>query len=147
MIFFKFFSKICPFYKVRNIIVAHFACFNDAAKFSTINSLNFLIAVYLSWSGIFFSISSIFVFYSALLTKLLVSLVLIKLNFLTNLLYTSFLTTSFFNTLLSSLKSTGLVFNLSISNLSKSDFKPAKLVFLSDFGVTTPVALFKSTFN
>ena len=77
--------------------------------------------------------------------------------------YSVFLATSFFNTLLSLLKSTGVVsnfpmsnlsallfkllgtfFNLSMSNLSTSDFKLAKSVFLAKSDVSTPVAFFKS---
>ena len=80
----------------------------------------------------------------------------------------SFLTTSFFTTLLSLLNSTGVVSNLpisnlstllsklikllgiflylSISNLSASDSKLAKSVFLAKSNVSTPVAIYKSTF-
>ena len=81
-------------------------------------------------------------------------------------LYSVLLTTSFFTALLSLLKSTGVVsnfpisnlstllfkrfkplgtfLNLSISNLSTLDFKLAKLKFLATFDVSTPVAFFKS---
>ena len=76
--------------------------------------------------------------------------------------------TSFFTTSLSLLRSTGIgtnssisnlstlffklfhslswSFNLSIFNLSASDFKLVKLVFLANFDVSTPVAFFKSAF-
>ena len=47
----------------------------------------------------------------------------------TNSSYTSFLTTSFFTTLLNLLKSVGMGFNLSISNLSTLVFKLTKFVF------------------
>ena len=79
-----------------------------------------------------------------------------------------FLTTSFVTTSLSLFKSTTVVsnllisnlstlffkflktlvsfFNLSISNLSTSDFKLAKLVFSAKSNVSTPVAFFKSDF-
>ena len=42
--------------------------------------------------------------------------------------------------LLNLLKSTGTGFNLSISNLSKSDFKSAKLSCLANCDISTPVA-------
>ena len=42
------------------------------------------------------------------------------------------------------LKPIGIFFNLSISNLSTSDFKLAKSVFLAKSDVSTPVALFRS---
>ena len=83
-------------------------------------------------------------------------------------LYRSFLTTSLFTASLSLYKRTGTgtklptsylstllfqllkvvgpFFNLSISNLSTSDFKLVKSVFLANFDVSTPVALFKSAF-
>ena len=54
----------------------------------------------------------------SLLTKSLVSVVLILLTLLTNSLYSVFLTTSFFTTLLSLLKSIGVVCYSPISNLS-----------------------------
>ena len=44
------------------------------------------------------------------------------------------------------LKSLSTVFNLSISNLSTSDFRQAKSVFSAKDYVSTPVALFKSAF-
>ena len=61
--------------------------------------------------------SNFFVIVS-LLTKLPASVAWITLTFLTNLSCAVFLTTSFFTTSLSSLKSTPVVSNLSISNLS-----------------------------
>ena len=52
------------------------------------------------------------------------------------------LTKSVFTTLLSLLKSTWLVINLSISNLSTSDFKLAKSQFVSKSHGSKSVALF-----
>ena len=57
-------------------------------------------------------------------------------TFATNLLYTSFLTT-FFTTSLNLVKSTGISTNLSMSNLSTSDFRLAKLVFNAKLEVST----------
>ena len=57
------------------------------------------------------------------------SLVSILSTFATNLLHTVFLTTSFFTISLNLLKSTGIGTNFSISNLSTSVFRLAKLVF------------------
>ena len=57
--------------------------------------------------------------------------------FATNLLYTVFLTTSFFTTLLNLLKSAGIGTNLSMSNLSTSLFKLAKLFFNAKLDVST----------
>ena len=65
------------------------------------------------------------------------SLVSILSTFATNLLYTVFLTTSFFTTSLNLLKSTGIVTNLSISNLSTSVFKLAQFVFHAKLEVST----------
>ena len=50
-------------------------------------------------------------------------------TFVTNLLYSAFLTTLLFTTLLSFAKSLGTGVNLSISSLSASVFKLAKLDF------------------
>ena len=83
-------------------------------------------------------------------------------------LYSSFLTMSFFTTLLSLLKSTGVVFNFPVSNLSTLLFKLLKLVgtrfnlsttnlstsafnltkseFAASLDVSIPVAFFKSIF-
>ena len=83
-------------------------------------------------------------------------------------IHSSFLTTSLFITLLSSLKSTWvvanfpipnlstlvfellkslrIVFNLSISYLSTLDFKLAKSAFLAKDDVSTAAAFFKSSF-
>ena len=44
------------------------------------------------------------------------------------------------------LKSSEIVFNLSISNLSRWDFKLAKSAFLAKDDVSTPVVFFKSAF-
>ena len=68
------------------------------------------------------------------------------ITFLTNSSYTVFLTTRFFTTLVSLLKSKGVVFNSSISNLSKPDLKPAKSVFLTNPDESTVVAFFKFAF-
>ena len=43
-------------------------------------------------------------------------------------------------------KLVGTFFNLSILNLSTSDFKLGKSVFLAKFDVSTPFAFFKSDF-
>ena len=48
--------------------------------------------------------------------------------------------------MLSLLKSTGTVFNLSTSILSTSAFKLAKSDFAANLEVSTPVAFFKSAF-
>ena len=55
----------------------------------------------------------------------------------TNLSYVVFLTISFFTKSLSLLKSTGTAANLSMSNLSTSDFKLAKFVFSAKLEVST----------
>ena len=60
--------------------------------------------------------------------------------------YSVFLTTSFFTTLLNLAKSSGTVFNLSVSILSTSVFKEAKLVFNAELLVSTWVISFKSAF-
>ena len=52
----------------------------------------------------------------------------------------------FFNTSLSLLKSTGTGTNLSISNLSTSDFKLTKSGFVANFDVSIHVVFFKSVF-
>ena len=62
------------------------------------------------------------------------------LPLVTNLMYTVFSTAPLFTTLLSLYKSTGTVFNLSISNSSTPNFAPVKSVFLADSDVSTPVA-------
>ena len=53
------------------------------------------------------------------------------------ILDTSFLTASFFTTSLNLLKSTGIGTNLSMSNLSTSVFRLAKLVFTAKLEVST----------
>ena len=73
-------------------------------------------------------------------------LVSILFTLATNLSFTVFLTTSLFTTLLNLLKSTGTVFNFSISILSTSAFKLAKFGFSSILEVSIPVAFFKSDF-
>ena len=57
-----------------------------------------------------------------------------------------FLTTSLFSSLLNFLKSTEVVFILSISNVSTTDFKLGKSAFLANFVVLMPVKFFKSDF-
>ena len=74
----------------------------------------------------FFPVLEVFLLYSALLTKSLVSAVLISLTCLTNSPYSAFLTTSFFAASLSLLKSTGTCTNSSTPNLSKLLFKLVK---------------------
>ena len=126
--------------------------------------------IYLSWlwSSIFFSISAIFVSYSASLTESLVSIVSISLDFLTNSSYSVFFRTSIFTTALSLLKLTRVIsnlsicnlstllskqlkplntfFNLSISYLSTSAFKLVKSDFLANFDVSTPFPFSKCAF-
>ena len=97
------------------------------------------------------------------LTESLVSAVLISLTFLTNPSYSVYLRT-YYTTLFTLLKSTGVVsnfaisnlstllfkllkllgtfFNLSISNLSTADFKLAKSVFLGKSDVSKSVVFF-----
>ena len=68
-------------------------------------------------------------------------LVSILFTWAANLSYTVFLTNSLFTTLLSLLKSTGTVFNLSTSILSISAFRLAKSDFDAKLDLSTPVAL------
>ena len=51
-----------------------------------------------------------------------------------------------FGSLLSLLKSTREISNLSTSNPSTSDFKAVKSIFLANFDVSIPAALFKLDF-
>ena len=102
-----------------------------------------VLGIFFSASLIFCSKSDLSVFYLVFETKLVIS---ILFTFVSNLLYTVFLTTSFFTTSLSLLKSTGIVINLSISNLSTSVFKLAKFDFSAKLEVSIPVASFKSNF-
>ena len=64
------------------------------------------------------------------------------LNHLTNSLYWTFLTTSFYTTSLSLLKSTWVVFNLTISKLSTSDFESVISSFSAIWDVLTPVNIY-----
>ena len=104
---------------------------------------------------------------TVLLTKLVVSVVLILLTFSTNS-SSVFLTLSFFTLSLSLLKSTEVVSNLPISNvstllfkllkplgsfsnlskfnLSTSDFELARSSFLAKSDVSIPVAFFNSDY-
>ena len=60
---------------------------------------------------------------------------------------TNLSTTANLSTLLLKLpKLVGVFFNLSISNLSTSDFKLTESVFLSNSDVSTPAVFFKSAF-
>ena len=81
--------------------------------------------------------------YLVLKTKFVVS---IPFTFVTNLLYSVFLTTSCFTTLLNLDKSLGTVFNLSLSILSTSVSKAAKLVFDTKLLTSTWATFFKSVF-
>ena len=65
------------------------------------------------------------------------ALVSLLITLATSLSCTVFLTTSFFTTSLSLLKSAGTGSNLSISNLSTSNFKLAKFVFNVKLEVST----------
>ena len=80
-----------------------------------------------------------------LLAKSVISGILSSIFFIVAL-YSVFLTASSLTTLLSLLKSTGVVYNLPISNLSTLDFKLAKSTNLVNFDVSTPVAFFKYDF-
>ena len=62
------------------------------------------------------------------------------LIFLTNSLYTVFLISSVFTTLLSLLKSTGIGFNLPLSNLLIFDFRLAKSALSVKSDASTPAA-------
>ena len=73
------------------------------------------------------------------------TLVWIALPFWTNSSHRVFLTTSFFTTSLSLLKPTEVILRLSIPNLSKSDFKLAKLHFLAKLDVSTSTSMYTST--
>ena len=119
--------------------------------------------------GILFLTSFILALRVVLVAKLVISAILssIFLHYILAL-YTSFLETSVFATSLGVLKSIGTgtdlslsnlctllfkllillstLYNLSISNLSKSDLKWAKPVFLAIFNVSAAVAFFKSAF-
>ena len=86
------------------------------------------------------------------LTAKLIKLGILSSIFLIVAFYTSFLTTSFFTKINwnSLLKSTGTGTNLSTiylsTNLTTSDLKLAKLIFLAKDDVCTAVAFFKSVF-
>ena len=67
-------------------------------------------------------------------------------RFSTSSLYIVFLTTSIFTIPLSLLQLTGVVSNSSMSNLSVSDLKLAKAIFLANFDVSTSFVLLKSDF-
>ena len=94
-------------------------------------------------SGILFSYSDLSVSYLVFKTNPLVS---ILSTLVTNLLYTSFLATSFFTTSLNLLKSTGTGAHLSISNLSTSVFRLAKLAFSAKLELSTCEILLVSVF-
>ena len=97
----------------------------------------------MSASLIFFSKSDLSV--SSLLFKTN-PLVSILFTFATNLSETVFLTTSLFTTLLSLLKSTGKVFNLSTTIFSTSAFNLAMFDFNPRLNDSILVACFKSVF-
>ena len=67
-------------------------------------------------------------------------------RFSTSSLYIVFLTTSIFTIPLSLLQLTGVVSNSSMSNLSVSDLKLAKTIFLENYDVSTSFVLLKSDF-
>ena len=93
--------------------------------------------LFLSTSLIFCSKSDLSVSYLFIKTNPLVP------NFFT---FFFFLTTSLFTSLLSLLKSTRTVFNLSMSILSVSAFKLAKSDFDAKLDVSTTAVLLKSVF-
>ena len=74
------------------------------------------------------------------------SLVSILFTLATNLLYTAFLTIQFLTTSLNLLKSTGTGANFSMSNLSTSVFRLAKIVFSPKLEVSTCVTFLRSVF-
>ena len=114
-----------------------------------------------------YSTSFVLVLRVVLVAKLLILGILSSMLLILTL-YTSYLKTSLFTAWLSLLKSTGTgtnlsassfiylifklfkligtFFNLSICNLSTSDFKLVKLTFLRNFDTSTPVAFIKPAF-
>ena len=68
------------------------------------------------------------------------------LTLVNNLLYTFLLTTSLSNALCSLLKSTEIVFGLTISTSLTSNFKLAKSAFLANSDISTLVDFLKSSF-
>ena len=72
---------------------------------------------------------------------------LIAFTLVANLLYTVFLIKSLSTKTTDLLKSVGTVFGLPTSILSTSAFNLAKSNFAAKLDVSTPVALFKSTFD
>ena len=103
--------------------------------------------------GISFLISFILALRAAVAAKLKILGLLSSISLILAS-YTSFLTTFLLTASLDFFKSTGAGFNLpasnsadlSISNLSRADFKLAKSSFLASFYVSTPAASFKSDF-
>ena len=117
--------------------------------------------------GILFLTSSILAWREALVAKLVISGILSSISLILAL-HISFLRTSFFTThliylyqqeqvliyqhlihllsLFKFLKVFSIFLNLSISNLSTSDFKLAKSVFLAKSDASAPVSFFKSPF-
>ena len=69
-----------------------------------------------------------------------------ELTFATNFSYTVFVTTSLFTILLNLLKSTGAVFNLSISILPTPAFNLDKFDFNARLDVSIPVSFFLNQF-
>ena len=126
-------------------LVAKFACFILALKFSGINLINSGVVIYLLWSGILFSTavravlvtklvilgilcltSFILALRVVLVAKLVISDILSSVSFI--LALSTFLTTSFFTTSLNLLKSTGTFTNLLTCNLCT--FKTIKQLVL-----------------
>ena len=94
-------------------------------------------------SGISFSNSVLSVWYVVFKTKSLIS---ILFTFAASLSYTASLTTSFLTALLNLLQLRGTGTNLSMSNLSTSVFRLAKLVFSAKLEISTCVTFFRSVF-
>ena len=85
----------------------------------------------------------LFYYHNLFLTSPLASM---AVRFSTSSLYIVFLTTSVFTIPLSLLQLTGVVSNSSMSNLSVSDLKLAKTIFLANYDVSTSFVLLKSDF-
>ena len=121
---------------VNAVLVAKPEVLGISLSISVILALHclFLSASLILFSKIYLSVSHL-----VFKTNLLVS---ILFTISTNLSYTVFLTNSLFTTLLSLLKSTGTVFNLSISILSISAYRLAESDFATRLDESTPVAFF-----
>ena len=50
----------------KSVLLTKLACFNLAAKFSAVSSLNYGVVIYVTWSGILFLTSTIFLTFKCL---------------------------------------------------------------------------------